>query len=140
VNDPFLASFAEDADRSAFAEHFDHDDEEEEEDRPPAVVFPNLGYDAILIVPQPLSTTTATDIRKVYGHCAHFIRKASESQIVGTWRMVARAYLERVDERGEDDPPQSVWLSTAGTGMKWLHFRLDDRPKYYEFRPFAQET
>jgi hypothetical protein len=29
-----------------------------------------------------------------------------------------------------------VWLSTAGAGVSWLHVRLDDRPKYYQFEPY----
>lgn len=30
-----------------------------------------------------------------------------------------------------------VWLSTAGAGVAWLHVRLDDRPKYYSYRPYT---
>ena len=33
-----------------------------------------------------------------------------------------------------------VWLSTSGMGVAWLHFRLDQRPKYYTYRAFAEET
>lgn len=128
VDDPYLASFAQYADVDAFSEHFSAAGPSLD-----ATVFPNLGHDAILIVPQPLPDL---DVETIYGHCANFVRNAPLSQIVGTLRMVAKAYLDRVDERGD----QTVWFSTAGTGMRWLHFRLDDRPKYYKYRPFAQET
>lgn len=29
-------------------------------------------------------------------------------------------------------------LSTAGAGVRWLHVRVDDRPKYYHYRPYPQ--
>jgi hypothetical protein len=126
VNDSFLSSFAASADASAFAEHFRDDSSAS------AVVFPNLGNTAILIAPQPLSTT---NLQSIYGHCGNFVRGAITSQIVDTWRLVAQSFLDRVEARDE----KTVWLSTAGTGIAWLHFRLDDRPKYYEYQPFANE-
>jgi hypothetical protein len=33
-----------------------------------------------------------------------------------------------------------VWLSTAGAGVSWLHVRLDDRPKYYGYRPYQEAS
>jgi hypothetical protein len=129
LDDPFLSSFAESADIEAFSEHFRLVD-----DHPSAaVVFPNLGHDAVLVVPQPLSSIE--DVKHTYGHCANFVRYAPEAQIRSLWKMVATAYLSRVEEKDGE----SVWLSTAGTGMRWLHFRLDDRPKYYQYRPFTRE-
>ena len=29
-----------------------------------------------------------------------------------------------------------VWLSTEGSGVPWLHVRMDSRPKYYHTREF----
>jgi hypothetical protein len=124
VEDSFLSSFAASADASAFAEHF-------RMDTTPAVSFTNLGGDAQLVVPQPL----IQDYKGVYGHCANFMRGAPQSQSADTWRIVAKHYLEKVETREE----ASVWLSTAGTGIAWLHFRLDNRPKYYLYQPFAEE-
>jgi len=34
-------------------------------------------------------------------------------------------------QEGESD-------STAGAGVSWLHVRLDDRPKYYGFKPYKK--
>jgi hypothetical protein len=31
---------------------------------------------------------------------------------------------------------QNVWLSTHGTGIGWLHFRIDKIPRYYWYDPF----
>lgn len=88
------------------------------------VVFPNLGRDAVLVVPCPISDRTA------YGHLATFVRLAPESQRHTLWQAVGQAMTNRVS----DDP---VWLSTAGAGVAWLHIRLDDRPKYYHFSPYS---
>jgi hypothetical protein len=47
------------------------------------------------------------------------------------WRATAETLLDRIS-----DTP--TWLSTAGLGVIWLHLRLDSRPKYYSYRPYAE--
>jgi hypothetical protein len=89
------------------------------------VTFPNLGGDAILVVPRPLAAPSA------YGHLAAFVREAPESQRHSLWQSVGAAMARRVGDR-------PVWLSTAGAGVPWLHVRLDDRPKYYGFDPYCR--
>lgn len=103
-------------DPEAFAEHF-------ADTESGVVTFPNLGGDAILIVPCPLADPPA------YGHLAAFVRLAPETQRDALWRAVGEAMAARVGEH-------PVWLSTAGAGVLWLHVRLDDRPKYYGHRPY----
>ena len=34
---------------------------------------------------------------------------------------------------------EPIWFSTSGSGVAWLHFRLDSRPKYYTYKPFKIE-
>lgn len=104
-------------DPSAFAEHFRSDPHSE------VLAFANLGGDATLVVPRPLGLETA------YGHLAAFVRHAPEAQRRQLWRVIAEAMQRRVCDR-------PVWLSTAGEGVSWLHVRLDDRPKYYEFAAY----
>lgn len=87
------------------------------------VEFPNLGGDAILVVPCPLGAFSA------YAHLAAFVREAPEAQTHALWRRVGEAMERRIN-----DLP--VWLSTAGGGVSWLHVRLDDRPKYYRYAPY----
>ena len=29
-----------------------------------------------------------------------------------------------------------LWLSTHGKGVAWLHFRIDDSPKYISYIPY----
>ena len=87
------------------------------------VTFGNLGGDALLIVPCPISRTAN------YSHIAAFHRSAPIAQQHAFWIAVAQAVLARVGAR-------PLWLSTAGGGVDWLHMRLDDRPKYYRHLPW----
>ncbi len=106
-------------DPEAFREHF-----ERQPDRD-VLIFPNLGGDAVMVVPRPLVTAP------VYGHLAAFVRGAPEHQRDALWHAVGDAMAERVNA-------EDVWLSTAGAGVPWLHVRLDDRPKYYDYEPYLQ--
>lgn len=98
---------------TAFAEHFHVDGSPSH-----VVAFPNLGKDAILIVPPPQGPDAW------YGHLAAFVRHAPEGQRQALWLEVGNQMEQRLND-------QPVWLSTAGAGVAWLHVRLDDRPKYY---------
>lgn len=117
VDNPALAATG--ADPTPFAEHFDADPDS------PILTFDNLGGDALLVVPSPKTNPY------VYSHLAVFARQAPEDQAKGLWPAVADAVDERLDER-------PLWLSTAGLGVYWLHVRLDERPKYYRYRPYAR--
>src|SRR5262245_20213284 len=89
------------------------------------IVFPNLGGDAIMIVPHPIAPPST------YGHLAAFVREAPEPQRQALWQSVGEAMAQRIGAR-------PVWLSTAGAGIAWLHVRLDDRPKYYGFEQYRR--
>jgi len=89
------------------------------------VVFPNLGGDAVLVVPCPREPIDA------YPHLAAFLRQGEQDQIRKLWQVAAETLLDRLN-----DTP--VWLSTAGIGVAWLHLRLDSRPKYYSYRTYAE--
>ncbi len=108
-------------DPKAFAEHFG--------DASDAMVmaFPNVGGDAILVVPCPVVEAS------VYGHIAAFARGAPDRQRHALWQSVGEWMSRRIGNR-------PVWLSTAGAGVSWLHVRLDDRPKYYGFGPYKHAT
>lgn len=105
-------------DSQAFAEQFRSAGKDRR-----AIAFPNLGNDAVLVVPCPSGPPPA------YAHLAAFVRQASESQVRDLWRVVGEAMETRLDT-------QPTWLSTAGMGVSWLHVRLDSRPKYYGFAPY----
>ena len=107
-------------DPNAFAEHF-----EDPAGNKDVVSFPNLGHDAILVVPRPIGSVSA------YGHLAAFARDAPSSQNHALWILVGQLMQQRLGS-------SPIWLSTAGAGVPWLHVRLDQRPKYYEHVPYRE--
>ena len=110
------------ADPTDFETYFEPDVE--------VVSFVNLGADALLIVPCPISKSAN------YSHIGAFHRTAPRSQQHAFWIAVSQAVLKRIGS-------QPLWLSTAGGGVDWLHMRLDERPKYYRHLPWrdrAQES
>lgn len=115
IEAPMLARLP--VERAPFAEHFD---EARGED---VIVFPNLGGDAVMVVPCPQGPD------ENYAHLAAFLRGADLEQMRALWRRTAQEMLRSVGER-------PLWLSTAGGGVAWLHVRLDSRPKYYRYGPY----
>lgn len=96
-------------------------------------VFPNLGGDSTLIAP----TERPGMGKDVYGHLAAFVRRAPKSeQVLPFWKLALETLLRTLEE----NPGKSYWFSTDGTGVRWLHVRIDPRPKYYDYQPFANET
>jgi len=109
----------EEPDPTPFAEHF------RRAGKRVVVDFPNLGTDAQLVVPCPIAEDDC------YAHLACFVRAAPRAQQRALWHEVGLAM-----ERRAGDAP--VWLNTAGSGVAWLHVRLDDQPKYYAHAPYRQ--
>jgi hypothetical protein len=90
------------------------------------ISFPNLGNDAVLVVPCPLYSANL----QYYTHLASFLRMADESQRIELWRLVGEAMSKQLRER----PNTPLWLSTSGLGVSWLHIRIDNTPKYYNYQ------
>lgn len=88
------------------------------------LAIPNLGKTATLVVPRQL------DEAATYTHFARFLRSAPSPQVHALWRCVAQAARHRLSAE-----PQ--WISTAGGGVAWLHVRIENEPKYYSYRPYA---
>lgn len=116
VNSPQLASVS--ADSSNFRQYF-------QSATKAIVTFPNLGQDALLVVPCPISNTSA------YPHLASFVLKAPESQQHLLWQTVGRELQQKLNQR-------PIWVNTSGLGVYWLHVRLDSFPKYYCFQAYKQ--
>ena len=91
---------------------------------PLIATFTNLRGDATLVAPGEIDHATN------YAHLASFLRTASPEHTRALWSAVADALQERLNN-------ETVWLSTAGGGVAWLHVRLDDQPKYYSHRPYT---
>ena len=115
IEAPVLAGMP--VERAPFAAYFDEAPDED------VIVFPNLGGDAVLVVPCPRGSD------EHYAHLATFVRSAENKQVRALWRRIAQEMLRSIGER-------PIWLSTAGGGVAWVHIRLDSRPKYYSYGPY----
>ena len=72
---------------------------------------------------------------ETYGHIANFVRGAPDGQRVRFWNKVGQVFRAAVAQK----QTRPIWLSTEGSGVPWLHVRMDSRPKYYhpaEFKPW----
>ena len=111
------------ADAGPFAEYFVA---ARTDDHSPTVVrFQNIGGDALLVAPCPVT------LDRGYAHLGEFIRNAPAEQVREFWRVTAGAVQDRLGA-------QPLWLSTSGLGVAWLHARLDSSPKYYQYRPYTR--
>ena len=103
---------------ASFAEQFETAGDDEV-----VLTFPNLGHSALMVVPTPQGP------RVDHCHLGSFLRSAPARATDHLWRAVGTTMIDRISNK-------PVWLSTAGGGVPWLHVRLDDRPKYYGYRPY----
>ena len=104
-------------DAHTFAQYFSSEE--------PVVKFKSLGADATLIAPSPETSINAD--QDCYKHLASFVRNAPAEQIDALWELVGQAL------QNNGGP---VWFNTEGSGVAWLHIRLDTRPKYYGYAPY----
>jgi hypothetical protein len=106
-------------DKESFAEYFCSDTATD------IVNFPNLSGDTELVVPKPLTRDAA------YAHLGTFMRDAPNTQQMALWRRIGELMQQISSQR-------TIWLNTDGSGISWLHVRLDTRPKYYRYSPYMQ--
>lgn len=99
-----------------------------------SVSFFNLDRTSKLLAPKAVQPS-----KYIYSHLGVFLRNASDKEIIGFWQLVGKEYRKSLDESEKIGGNKTLWLSTSGTGVAWLHMRIDDRPKYYTFRSFAEE-
>mmetsp|Transcript_55840 Transcript_55840/g.131478 ORF Transcript_55840/g.131478 Transcript_55840/m.131478 type:complete len:250 (-) Transcript_55840:365-1114(-) len=98
-------------------------------------VFPNLGNDALLVVPTQQSGVD----EQAYGHLANFVRDAPLEQqhaLFTTLGMTLQTEMKAGAFYGDSSP---VWVNTEGSGVPWLHVRLDSRPKYYHHGAYRND-
>ena len=88
-----------------------------------ARAFDNLGGKSRLV--SPALGDDLTD----GAHLVRFLRHGPSAQVHALWRCVADEALRWMQTR-------TLWLSTSGLGVSWLHVRLDPRPKYYAHAPY----
>ena len=79
-------------------------------------VFPNLGKNATLIVPNyKIGKNTGVDYRSIATY----------------FKTAGMAALIRLVEAMGDNVYENCYLSTSGLGVHYLHVRIEDTPKYY---------
>ena len=106
-------------DRETYEEYYDLDTPNHG-----VVSFPNLGHDAVLVVPSPFRKDAN------YSGFAEFFREAPIDQQRSLWMVTAHQVKLQLSEK-------PTWVSVAGGGIAWLHIRLDSRPKYYRYMPYT---
>ena len=97
------------------------------------VSFGNLAGDSMLVVPCPfynMHSRTALN----FSHLYSFVRTAPSSLVERFFKRVALEAIAFIT----DKPTQSLWISTSGLGVSWLHMRLDSFPKYYNWAPYKK--
>jgi hypothetical protein len=120
-------------------------------------VFTNLGGDASLIAPQPsLPSPTVSSPSSIllaaHAHFSSWLRAAADVDVHELLRVAATVVSERISllpltiaanvgtgrsAAAAVSTSAPVWLSTSGDGVAYLHVRVDARPNYYQYRPFA---
>ena len=145
VNDPNLADFGANPRPVYFAEYLsaasrDRGDDGQQDDPPAGCVFTNLGGDATLVAPVDWSPTSSpSKYSSCYGHLANFVRGAPEQQVLEMWKTVGGVLRDKLLASMESTAAcKPLWFSTAGTGVPYLHFRLDSTPKYYRYDAFRK--
>ena len=104
------------------------------------ISFQNLGRDATLIVPSPWKPQRLNKMVQDYNHyCGHlgdFVRYADSLIVRNFWRKVAKTMKEEILSQRSS----TLWLSTAGDGVAWLHARIDANPKYYHHMAYKNSS
>ena len=109
-----------------FSEHFKNSTNSN------VVVFSSLGKDATLLVPMPKIKNLGDN---TYAHLYNFMNSNSDhEQLHQFWIKVAEQINHKMNETKEKR--KQLWVSTCGTGVSWLHVRLDTYPKSYCYESY----
>jgi dihydroneopterin aldolase len=95
-------------------------------DEKQTISFPNLEKDGILVIPRK---KWSQDLKEFldYKNLSQFTKNAPEEQQQEFWKKVANKLAEEL----EKNPNAPRWLNASGLGVKYLHIRIDEKPKYY---------
>ena len=103
-----------------------------------AVSFPNLGNDAMLVIPNRMPDARPEDDAQ-YAHLAKFMRSDLNDEIDALWKETARLVLKKIENNGTGNRrTRNLWISTSGNAVPWLHIRLSKKPKYYTFLEYKK--
>jgi len=108
-------------------------------------VFPSLSRDAVLVVP-PDRSADGKEVKKYASHSqiSTFLRDVDSTERLRLFQELGRTLqVHVIDQAGNFSmlgPTVPVWVNTEGSGVPWLHLRIDTRPKYYHYDPFRSFT
>ena len=85
--------------------------------------FYNFSKTTLLVVPKPRKGKDYTTLKQ-------FMDNASTTQQNAFWKKVAGSVKEMLKNHDK------VWVSTHGTGVPYLHVRIDTDPKCYRTNSF----
>ena len=60
------------------------------------------------------------------------MRNCTQQEKYALWKKVSSTFLEILKENSQ----QKYWLSTEGTGVNWLHIRINPEAKHYKYQPY----
>ena len=105
-------------------------------------VFENLGGDALLLAP-PDRANTSTIPRNALGHVGAFMRDAPVHMKLELFAELGRTLHTELFQREQErrlqrDEAAPVWVNTEGSGVPFLHVRLDTRPKYIHYEAYRR--
>lgn len=93
-------------------------------------VFPNLGGDALLVVPSPPPSSSLLPLDS-FTHLAAYVRSAAPN---GDKHLLLSLAAQSVQQQWQNGT--WVYWSTSGLGVSWLHMRIEQQPKYYTYTPY----
>jgi hypothetical protein len=108
-------------------------------------VFENLGRDAWLVSPPDIVDRSMSP--NTMAHLASFIRGAPDSMKLQLFSALGRTLSREIsghdsglgaaDGGGERTGGLiPLWVNTEGSGVPFLHVRIDRRPKYIHYEPY----
>jgi len=101
-------------------------------------IFTKPNKSGSLVIPVPELDDQENVIGSHYQNLKSFLNHADQEAIYSFWATWSSALSDWYAEV-LDGSKNKVCLSTAGSGVFFLHGRLDTRPKYYRFVPYHDE-
>lgn len=95
-----------------------------------ALSFMNISKESWLVAPRKDPERE----QRTYTHLKPFAEGANENEIVALWGELCR----KLNELMEEDKQRSYYLSTNGLSVAWLHIRIDETPKYYNYQKYRE--
>jgi len=95
------------------------------------VIFDNISGDTKLISPVP--STKKENNNEFCGHIMNFMKYCDDDQKHDLLKMLG----DHVKNIMSLSIKQSIYVSTHGHGIPWLHIRISTHPKYYVYKKYT---